>query len=106
MDENVIAQAFHHNAFLVVSNGDTARFGSITSTWEHFGEWKRLREQDEGNVAADVLLNSMMAKVHLLDIVENFILFDSSKAGAVRKVVVLNHHEEAQVSSKTCGSRR
>jgi type I restriction enzyme R subunit len=42
MDENVIAHAFHHNAFLIVSNGDRARYGSITSEWEHFGEWKRL----------------------------------------------------------------
>ena len=31
MDENVIAHAFHHNAFLIVSNGDRARYGSITS---------------------------------------------------------------------------
>ena len=91
LDENVIAHAFHHNAFLIVSNGDQARFGSITSTWEHFGEWKRLQECDAGNVAAEVLLNGMLAKDRLLDIVENFILFDASKAGAVRKVVARNH---------------
>jgi type I restriction enzyme R subunit len=88
LDENVIAHAFHHNAFLIVSNGDNARFGSITSTWEHFGEWKRLDEKDKGSVAAEVLLNGMLAKDRLLDIVENFILFDSSKPGAVRKVCV------------------
>ena len=46
MDENVIAHAFHHNAFLIVSNGDRARYGSITSEWEHFAEWKRLDEAD------------------------------------------------------------
>lgn len=91
MDENVIAHAFHHNAFLIVSNGDNARFGSVTSTWEHFGEWKRLHESDAGNVAAEVLLNGMLAKDRLLDILENFILFDASKAGAVRKVVARNH---------------
>jgi type I restriction enzyme R subunit len=91
MDENVIAHAFHHNAFLVVSNGHNARFGSVTSTWEHFGEWKRLHEADVGNVAAEVLLNGMLAKDRLLDILENFILFDASKAGAVRKVVARNH---------------
>ncbi|WP_210546113.1 type I restriction endonuclease subunit R [Rhodoferax sp. PAMC 29310] len=91
MDENVVAHAFHHNAFLIVSNGDNARFGSITSTWEHFGEWKRLHEADVGNVAAEVLLNGMLAKDRLLDILENFILFDASKAGAVRKVVARNH---------------
>lgn len=91
LDENVIAHAFHHNAFLVVSNGDQARFGSITSTWEHFGEWKRLHETDAGSVAAEILLNGMLAKEKLLDIVENFILFDASKAGTVRKVVARNH---------------
>lgn len=53
LDENVIAQAFYHNAFLVVSNGDNARYGSITSEWEHFGEWKRLHENDKGSVDAE-----------------------------------------------------
>ena len=53
LDENVVAHAFHHNAFLIVSNGHNARFGSITSTWEHFGEWKRLDEKDTGSVAAE-----------------------------------------------------
>ena len=48
MDENVIAHAFHHNAFLIVSNGHRARYGSITSEWEHFAEWKRHDETDKG----------------------------------------------------------
>ena len=91
MDENVIAHAFHHNAFLIVSNGDRARYGSITSEWEHFAEWKRIDEADKGNVDAEVLLNGMLAPDRLLDLVENFILFDDSKVGATRKVVARNH---------------
>lgn len=91
LDENVIAHAFHHNAFVIVSNGHNARYGSITSAWEHFGEWKRLDERDKGSLAAEVLLNGMLAKDRLLDLVENFILFDASKAGSVRKVVARNH---------------
>jgi type I restriction enzyme, R subunit len=91
LDEHVIAHAFHHNAFLVVSNGHRARYGSITSEWEHFGEWKRLDERDKGSVEAEMLLNGMLAKARLLDIVENFILFDASKPGATRKVVARNH---------------
>ena len=91
MDENVIAHAFHHNAFLIVSNGDRARYGSITSEWEHFAEWKRLDEADNGSVDAEVLLNGMLAHDRLLDIVENFILFDESKPGATRKVIGRNH---------------
>ena len=91
MDENVIAHAFHHNAFLIVSNGDRARYGSITSEWEHFGEWKRLDEADKGSLEAEVMLNGMLAHDRLLDIVENFILFDESKPGATRKVIARNH---------------
>jgi type I restriction enzyme R subunit len=91
MDEHVIAHAFHHNAFLVVSNGDRARYGSITSEWEHFYEWKRLDEAEKGKVDAEVLLDGMLAQDRLLDIVENFVLFDESKPGATRKIVARNH---------------
>ena len=90
MDENVVAHAFHHNAFLVVSNGHRARYGSITSDWEHFFDWKRNDERDKGSLEAQVLLDGMLAKGRLLDFVENFIAFDSSKPGAIRKVVARN----------------
>jgi type I restriction enzyme, R subunit len=62
-----IPHAFHHNAFLVVSNGDQARYGSLTSNWEHFVEWKRNTEKDKGRVDAEALLDGMLAKEHLLD---------------------------------------
>lgn len=91
LDENVIAHAFAHNAFIIVSNGHRARYGSITSEWEHFAEWKRNDESEIGSVEAEVLLNGMLEPTRLLDIVENFILFDSSKPGATRKVVARNH---------------
>ena len=38
-----------------------------------------------------MLLDGMLANDRLLDIVENFILFDESKPGATRKVVARNH---------------
>ena len=33
----------------------------------------------------------MLAKERLLDLVENFILFDDSRAGGTRKIVARNH---------------
>jgi len=89
--KDTVEHAFHHNAFLIVSNGDRARYGSITSEWDHFAEWKRNDESDKGSVDAEVLLNAMLAKDRLLDLVENFILFDESKPGATRKIVARNH---------------
>jgi type I restriction enzyme R subunit len=91
MHEHSIAHAFHHNAFLVVSNGDHAKYGSITSNWEHFVEWKRNDEKAKGSVDAQVLLDGMLEKDRLLDIVENFVLFDDSRAGGTRKIVARNH---------------
>jgi len=91
LDEHVIAHAFHHNAFLIVSNGHRARYGSITSGWEHFAEWKRQDETEKGDLDAKVLLDGMLDKHNLLDLVEHFILFDASKSGPVRKIIARNH---------------
>lgn len=90
LSEHSIAHAFYHNAFLIVSNGDRARYGSITSNWEHFVEWKRNAETEKGRVDAEALLDGMLAKERLLDLVQNFILFDDSRAGGTRKVVARN----------------
>ncbi len=91
LSETSINHAFHHNAFLIVSNGHRARYGSVTSKWEHFAEWKRNDEKEKGDVEAEVLLNGMLEKDRLLDLVENFILFDESRPGGARKIVARNH---------------
>lgn len=91
LSEHSIPHAFHHNAFLVVSNGDKARYASITSKWAHFAEWKRNDEADSARVDAQALLDGMLAKDRLLDLVENFVLFDESRPGGTRKVVARNH---------------
>jgi len=91
MTEQVIPHAFHHNAFLIVSNGEKARYGSITSKWEHFNEWRRNDEKDKGRLDAKVLLDGMLKHDRLLDLIENFILFDDSRAGGTRKVIARNH---------------
>lgn len=90
MSERGVPHAFYHNAFLVVSNGHRAKYGSITSGWDHFAEWKRHDEKQAGSLDGQVLLDGMLAKERLLDIVSNFILFDGSKPGSVRKVVARN----------------
>ena len=91
LTEHSIAHAFHHNVFMVVSNGDQARYGSITSKWEHFVEWKRYTEKSKARLDAEALLDGMLDKERLLDLVENFILFDDSRAGGTRKIVARNH---------------
>lgn len=95
-DENLsdyrdtIPHVFHHNAIIVIGNGDKAKLGSITSEYGHFHDWKRLSEDEPGVVDMETLLKGVLCKENLLDIFENFILFDKS-AGPTVKIVAHNH---------------
>lgn len=88
---DTIPHAFYHNAFIIVSNGDRAKYGSITSDWGRYSEWKRNVERDAGSVDAQILLDGMLAKERLIDLLGNFILFDDSKQGPTRKIIAQNH---------------
>ncbi|MDX9943193.1 MAG: type I restriction endonuclease subunit R [Azonexus sp.] len=90
---DTIPHLFHWNALIVISNGADAQYGSITSTMEHFYRWKRLDEDDPEPKADQpllpILLRGMLGQDTLLDLVENFVLFDRSE-GEVVKIVARN----------------
>jgi len=64
--------------------------GTVTSPYQFFLEWKRIDEDDEGVVSLDTLLRGTCDKYRLLDIVENFLLFDGS-GDTVVKLMAKNH---------------
>ena len=98
--KDTIPRLFYFNALVIVSNGLDARFGSITSPWDHFYRWKRLHEGDPDPAPQHdepplqpilpILLRGMCSKAALLDLVENFTLFDNSAPPTV-KVLARNH---------------
>ena len=85
-----VPQMFHHNAVILLGNGISAKIGSITSRYKHFFDWKRLAEGDAGVVDMETLLRGVCSKTNLLDILENFIVFDDS-TGNVVKIIAQNH---------------
>lgn len=91
---DTIPHLFHWNALVIISNGHDAQYGSLTSSKEHFYRWKRLNEDDpepgKDQPLLPILLEGMLDKARLLDIVENFILFDASE-GSTNKIVARNH---------------
>lgn len=86
----VIPKLFYYNAFVLLSNGIESRIGSITGKYQHFHEWKRITEEDEGIVALDRIIVGVCEKKRFLDLFENFILFDNS-LGKVVKLIARNH---------------
>ena len=53
--KNVIPHMFHCNAVIILSNGLESKIGSITSKFEHFSDWKRIAEEEEGIVSLDTM---------------------------------------------------
>lgn len=87
---DTIPHLFYYNAFLILSNGVEAKVGTLGSKFEFFHEWKRLSEDDEGNVALETMLRGICKKENFLDLLENFILYDHSDGRTV-KILARNH---------------
>lgn len=88
--QDTIPHLFYYNAFLILSNGEEAKVGTLGSKWAFFHEWKRLHESDEGSVALETMLRGICEKKTFLDLFENFILYDHSD-GKTAKILARNH---------------
>jgi len=88
--KDTIPHFFHHNAIIMLANGEKAKIGTITAGFEHFHEWKRLSESDHGVVDMETLLKGVCDQKNFMDIFENFIIYDDS-SGKQIKVLAKNH---------------
>lgn len=88
---DAIPQVFYYNAFIVISNGTETKIGSITSPLEHFSDWKKINDEGEaGIISLDTVIKGVFDKTKLLDIIENFILFQKTSKGLI-KIIGKNH---------------
>ena len=89
--KTAIPQLFWYNALILLSNGSQTRLGSLTAGWEHFFEWKKISDEEEqGVVSLETALRGVCDKMRLLDLIENFTLFNDA-GGALTKVLAKNH---------------
>jgi type I restriction enzyme, R subunit len=88
---DTIPQLFQFNGFLILSNGSETKVGSTTAGWEHFSDWKKINDEGEqGIISLDTVIRGTCAKRKLLDLIENFTLFEELK-GATVKILAKNH---------------
>ena len=89
--KDTVPHLFWANALIILSNGSESRVGSITAEWEHFAEWKKVgRESEEERVSLETMLRGVCAPARLLDLVENFTLFQDVVGGTI-KLTAKNH---------------
>ncbi|SDA41104.1 type I restriction enzyme, R subunit [Pseudomonas sp. NFACC15-1] len=83
----VIPQLFTHNGLLMLSNGSKTVVGSTFSPWEHLLEWKRINDEGEkGVVSLETAIRGVGEPSRLLDIVENFTVFEEVTGGLIKKI--------------------
>lgn len=88
--KDTIPEVLHCNAFIILSNGTDSRVGTITSPYKFFIEWKRIKEDEKGEVSLDTMIRGTCEKGRLLDLFENFLLFDGEGDDVV-KIMAKNH---------------
>jgi type I restriction enzyme R subunit len=85
--KDTIPKLLWYNMGIIISNGIENKFGSLTSPFEFFNEWKKAAsEEDTPKTDLATMIQGVCDKARLLDIFENFLLFDESSA-AVKKIV-------------------
>jgi type I restriction enzyme, R subunit len=89
--KDTVPHLFWHNAVIILSNGSESRIGSMTAGWEHFADWKKVDSEDEeSRVSLETMLRGTCEPARLLDLVENFTIFQEVPGGLV-KMVAKNH---------------
>lgn len=85
-----VPRLFYSNFFTVILNKYHAYAGTISSQYGHYLEWKDpypFKIKDIENVedcGQNILLQGMLEKKNLLDIMRNFILYESDNASSTR----------------------
>jgi type I restriction enzyme R subunit len=101
--KSVIPQLFWFNQLVILSNGVQSKVGTISSQWEHFSEWKKIEREDEPRVVSlETVIRGTCDKGRLIDIIENFILFENKKS-CVK--IVAKYHQYLGVNQSLQGLR-
>jgi type I restriction enzyme R subunit len=78
----VIPSLFNYNAFTIISDGLEARAGTLSSGMSRFMAWKSADGKEEASHLVsqmETLINGMLNKETLLDLIRHFIVFEKSK---------------------------
>lgn len=89
-----IPSLFRTNAALVITDGMTARIGSLTADEERFMPWRTVDGKDvlpAGAPEADTLISGVFDKHRFLELIRDFTLFLDTGAGAVK--ILAGYHQ-------------
>lgn len=97
---------FYYNQFVVSTYSDEARYGSVTSDYEHFLEWKDIYPEKNKKFnpplgvecSQEKLIQGMLHPETLLDIIKNFIVYMTVKETTIK---IISRYQQLRAVYKT-----
>jgi len=88
-----IPELFVYNAFNIISDHTYSKAGTITADEEWYKEWKTVdgSYEDTRLAAYDVLFKGMLEKTRILDLIQNFILFENNTPEDIK--IIAQYHQ-------------
>jgi len=81
--EKVAWKLFIPNCFNIVTDGLKTKYGTTFSPKQYYAEW---REENSKEEQLEMTLNALLNKERLLDIIENFLVFEKQKEKTIKEM--------------------
>ena len=114
--KQAIPTLFRYNAFLITSDGINARVGSLTANEERFMKWRTVDGISLASPAEpqlEVMINGMLEPRRLMDIIQNFILFQTDGENTFKILAAYHQYhavnkavEKAQIATAEDGDHK
>lgn len=114
--KQAIPSLFTYNELMIISDGWDARSGTITSGYGRFMPWKTKDGKTEAthlDMGMQVMFNGMLNKATLLDLIQQFIVYEKSDSKTLKKVAAYHQYyavnkavESTVIASSTTGDQR
>ncbi|MEK4165610.1 type I restriction endonuclease subunit R [Anoxybacillus sp. FSL W8-0104] len=84
-------QLFYYNQFMIATSNYRAKAGTIGAKVQHYGEWKdpyprTVPELGDSPTKQDILVAGMLSKENLLDLIQNFIVYEVDGGRVIKKI--------------------
>ncbi len=94
--KQLIPSLFRYNAFMVASDWDFAKAGTISSDLSRFAAWKTADGVHviDSNIQAELepMMKGMLNKQTLLDVIRHFIVFEQGREQTIKKLAAYHQY--------------
>lgn len=110
--KQAIPTLFNYNSILIATDGWFAKAGTITSDWSRFSGWKipsnpkenkkfeepgelynsSLFSTEQNHLEMDIMLQGMLSKKVLIDLIRYFIVFEKTKEKTIKKIAAYHQY--------------